>query len=1131
MAPVKTGLGLATKWESTNKGLANGKKINAKNSLWISFFHAEKLYEQEVCHAVVETLFKEMTSLEVILYALPSNTKPYAPFTEGGIFVEIGHDSKTEGEAEVAASTPRIFLVDATQYRPQLTIRIARVEDHDDLVPIFDRQTQVLTKDHGEYYLTKIINAQNVSNKVLVGEVSGNPVGLMGLTSDIDVKILSDCFDLKAFNHLYKPREPTGANKKEEMKKKKEKSTNTALTNAVCITMFCLDKAHEGQELPFLLEAFRLFPDIDYCILTIPHISPEIKLLENFTYIQPLPSNVFSHSLYLVHRASIHGGEISVRWSTKDDLKAFKSLLNSLDNRTEILEAAATRVEAQAKQLPVNRPINACFTVVFNGEAAGMVVLNGGEARDISTLYSEYAVHEIVPQKKTPPNAHATILYYICDPSFATKKREILLDILCKFGKKVLHYRVHPGDHVQDILDVMLQISPRKIPAPSSYLPSLDYEENGTKQMSSRHNFAVFCTTSRLLNNPRVNLNARIVVVGATSTALSFVSKILLDTRANLRSLTIITARGIEEKDCSLTGFFPVESDFNQTRLNRLAFAARVKVVQARLSRVDCKRKVVILTYGKVVPYDYLVLAPGLQDQTPEKVTVISQQYLDDQRRKAEERKRAEEAANQEMKELGYQPEENPDDDDNQEKDEEEEVGPDEPPAEEIKGVFSVKDNGSSESFLEFVDENSKSAPSVDQRTLRILIYGSTTTAVTVIRGLINRGFKAESIFWLREKSRSTVVPKGIHRLNMWHGGNPRIETHVLMKLHELGIKLLGEGEIRTVRHDRGTLMGVHFMPSKVNWIKKFPKDVKMLESESPEQENLWYFPCGALLCCGNPDVSPNIFDAVRQNSFVYDGRLVVNRFFETHDPHVLAAGTIARFSRREGKHLPIECFNPMEVGEVLAERIVDSFLCSDPYKNSRVPNFRRPKARVAIYPGEINFFHCHLPAYTLEKEKGKVMEDDRPQKYYQLVFNDSGTLECFSYYGEDVIDVKKMACLLGLPHTYMNGIFDQAAKQNKDVVEFLHATWSMALFHDQFQKERQMINHIMFEWASTVLNDKENKQDRETVKELVGLLKKGQNEDQLEHIVDKIPVHQKKIIQRRLVTFLRDNKDHLPYV
>jgi hypothetical protein len=38
-----------------------------------------------------------------------------------------------------------------------------------------------------------------------VAQVKDKAVGLMALTSEVDVKLLHQCFDLEAFDNLYKP--------------------------------------------------------------------------------------------------------------------------------------------------------------------------------------------------------------------------------------------------------------------------------------------------------------------------------------------------------------------------------------------------------------------------------------------------------------------------------------------------------------------------------------------------------------------------------------------------------------------------------------------------------------------------------------------------------------------------------------------------------------------------------------------------------------------------------------------------------------------------------------------------------------------------------------------------------------
>ena len=47
-----------------------------------------------------------------------------------------------------------------------------RVEDHDDLTPIFNRQTDVLTDSYGAYYLAELIESQDEEMKCIVAEVS-----------------------------------------------------------------------------------------------------------------------------------------------------------------------------------------------------------------------------------------------------------------------------------------------------------------------------------------------------------------------------------------------------------------------------------------------------------------------------------------------------------------------------------------------------------------------------------------------------------------------------------------------------------------------------------------------------------------------------------------------------------------------------------------------------------------------------------------------------------------------------------------------------------------------------------------------------------------------------------------------
>jgi hypothetical protein len=46
-----------------------------------------------------------------------------------------------------------------------------RVEDHDDLTPIFNRQSDMLKMTYGDYFLAELIEAQDENMQCLVAEV------------------------------------------------------------------------------------------------------------------------------------------------------------------------------------------------------------------------------------------------------------------------------------------------------------------------------------------------------------------------------------------------------------------------------------------------------------------------------------------------------------------------------------------------------------------------------------------------------------------------------------------------------------------------------------------------------------------------------------------------------------------------------------------------------------------------------------------------------------------------------------------------------------------------------------------------------------------------------------------------
>lgn len=116
-----------------------------------------------------------------------------------------------------------IYVCDRSKVVPRLVIRPARVEDHDDLVPIFNKKSELnpgnpttpfflseyflkrTTELHSQYYLATLISQSTEAksgSRVLVATVKDRAVGLMGLTTAFDVQPLRKAFFLEPFNFL-----------------------------------------------------------------------------------------------------------------------------------------------------------------------------------------------------------------------------------------------------------------------------------------------------------------------------------------------------------------------------------------------------------------------------------------------------------------------------------------------------------------------------------------------------------------------------------------------------------------------------------------------------------------------------------------------------------------------------------------------------------------------------------------------------------------------------------------------------------------------------------------------------------------------------------------------------------------
>ncbi|XP_075977373.1 cilia- and flagella-associated protein 61-like [Anticarsia gemmatalis] len=92
------------------------------------------------------------------------------------------------------------------EFCPKLRMRRAVEEDNDDVVEILDKSSPRLKDLYGKYYISEIIGRHpEMERKILVADVQGRAVAVMGLNTEINYKKLQSTYELKPFNGLVAP--------------------------------------------------------------------------------------------------------------------------------------------------------------------------------------------------------------------------------------------------------------------------------------------------------------------------------------------------------------------------------------------------------------------------------------------------------------------------------------------------------------------------------------------------------------------------------------------------------------------------------------------------------------------------------------------------------------------------------------------------------------------------------------------------------------------------------------------------------------------------------------------------------------------------------------------------------------
>ena len=180
------------------------------NTLFINFWAVEeksKNYSGDIGVEIVKNVFITCPDIDYIVWLCPINVKQtdYLQHIFEEIEIDRGEISKVDG---LALKNNRVLILRRESYLLQLSVREARVEDNDDLLPILMRSNPALIDGQEKYFLANLIQTRDESNRFYVGMSKNKLLGMLATSTDVNVSLIRKVFDIDVFADIILKREP-----------------------------------------------------------------------------------------------------------------------------------------------------------------------------------------------------------------------------------------------------------------------------------------------------------------------------------------------------------------------------------------------------------------------------------------------------------------------------------------------------------------------------------------------------------------------------------------------------------------------------------------------------------------------------------------------------------------------------------------------------------------------------------------------------------------------------------------------------------------------------------------------------------------------------------------------------------
>ncbi|TNN18131.1 Cilia- and flagella-associated protein [Schistosoma japonicum] len=393
--------------------------------------------------------------------------------------------------------------------------------------------------------------------------------------------------------------------------------------NAFAIQLFIMKSEYESRYMDMLPLVFSQFTDLEYAVISVPRSVKCFPMLKSFVHCRIRLNKDPEHELYVLHRSELHR-DFTVRRTRHADEEGIKLLIEKMN----IFDRSLLLADLQAfirNGRDEDGTIISSYVFVALNKIVGVAILR--DEHDIEWLRAHYNIEDFIYFAHHGRNEHASLYHFMLAANFQSRTEIFLREILRQSKKTCIYYRVLPP-YAPDskfnrctlitCLSRLCPVKPRKqIIYPESLINSVKAPE---KRILEKFNTmsALFMTTGKLLMEPKEIINARIIVVGASTTGLAVLETLVTCPYIRFNNLVLLSSNDLPGDTLHPVNplfykFLPTDYAYPVDYLSQLGLKVCVNTIHGKLTAIDRKFKRITVSSGQKLSYDYLIITTGLQ--------------------------------------------------------------------------------------------------------------------------------------------------------------------------------------------------------------------------------------------------------------------------------------------------------------------------------------------------------------------------------------------------------------------------------------------------------------------------------------------------------------------------------------